>query len=139
MSSVFTKIINSDLPGYFVWRDEVCVSFLSINPVSPGHALIVPVMEIDHWLDLPHEVNSHLMHVAQIVGLAQMAAFNPSRVGMLIAGLEVPHTHLHVIPMQGMGDLDLSRAEVSVDHTALAATAEKLLSAIVRNGHTPEL
>ena len=135
--SVFTKIIEGDLPGHFIWKDDMCVSFLSINPVSPGHALVVPIMEIDHWLDLPNGVNSHLMHVAQIVGLAQMATFNPSRVGMLIAGLEVPHTHLHVIPMQDMRDLDLSRARESVQHGELAANAVKILSSIIENGHNP--
>ena len=136
MSSVFTKIIQGDLPGYFVWKDDTCVSFLSINPVSPGHALIVPIMEIDHWLDLPDDVNSHLMQVAQVIGIAQMAAFNPSRIGMLIAGFEVPHTHLHVIPMQGMSDLDLSLAAKTVDHDHLAGNAEKLRSAITNNGYT---
>ncbi len=137
MSSVFTKIIDGELPGHFVWRDETCVSFLSINPVSNGHALVIPILEIDHWLELPAEVNAHLMGIAQIVGEAQMIAFSPLRVGMLIAGLEVPHTHLHVIPMQGMQDLDLSNAAAVVDQEKLAGNAQMLKESLISIGHDP--
>ena len=136
MSSVFTKIINGELPGHFVWKDEVCVSFLSINPIANGHTLVVPLLEIDHWLDLPQDVNTHLMQIAQIIGEGQMTAFNPLRVGMIIAGLEVPHTHLHVIPMQGMEDLDFSRATAFVDQGKLAESAQILRDAIISNGYT---
>ena len=72
MSSVFTKIMNGELPGHFVWSDETCVSFLSINPVTNGHTLVIPRLEVDHWLDLPSEVIMHLMHIAQIIGRGQM-------------------------------------------------------------------
>ena len=137
MSSVFTKIIDGELPGPFVWKDETCVSFLSINPVSAGHTLVIPILEIDHWLDLPDEVNAHLMRIAQIVGRAQMMAFSPLRIGMLIAGLEVPHTHLHVIPIQGMQDLDLSNAKTVVDHEKLAANAQMLKESLLHIGHDP--
>ncbi len=137
MSSVFTKIIDGELPGHFIWRDETCVSFLSINPVSDGHALVIPILEIDHWLELPAEVNAHLMGIAQIVGEAQMMAFRPLRVGMLIAGLEVPHTHLHVIPMQGMQDLDLTNAAAVVDHKKLAGNAQVLRESLISIGHDP--
>ncbi|MDG2301484.1 MAG: HIT family protein [Acidimicrobiales bacterium] len=135
MSSVFTKIINGSLPGHFLWKDNTCVSFLSINPISQGHALIVPEMEIDHWLDLPPEVNKHLIEIGQIIGLAQMTVYEPLRVGMVIAGLEVPHTHLHVIPMDGMKDLDFSNASTSVDNNELAKNAAMLRNAIKSRGH----
>jgi len=135
MSSVFTKIINGSLPGHFLWRDDTCVSFLSINPISQGHALIVPEMEIDHWLDLPPEVNKHLIEIGQIIGLAQMTVYGPLRVGMVIAGLEVPHTHLHVIPMDGMKDLDFSNASMSVDNNQLAKNATMLRNEIESLGY----
>jgi len=135
MSSVFTKIMKGELPGHFVWSDETCVSFLSINPVTDGHALVVPRLEVDHWLDLQSEVVAHLMCVAQIVGKGQMQAFRPLRVGQLIAGLEVPHTHLHVIPMQGMSDLDLTKIPTVVDKGTLKNTAKKLRNAIISMGH----
>ena len=135
MSSVFTKIINGSLPGHFLWRDNTCVSFLSINPISQGHALIVPEMEIDHWLDLPPEVNKHLIEIGQIIGLAQMTVYEPLRIGIVIAGLEVPHTHLHVIPMNGMKDLDFSNASMSVDNNQLAKNATTLRNEIESLGY----
>jgi histidine triad (HIT) family protein len=135
MSSVFTKIINGSLPGHFLWRDNTCVSFLSINPISQGHALIVPEMEIDHWLDLPPEVNKHLIEIGQIIGQAQMDVYKPLRIGMVIAGLEVPHTHLHIIPMDGMQDLDFSNASMSADNNELSDNATQLKNAIKSRGH----
>lgn len=128
MSSVFTKILAGDLPGHFLHRDEVCAVFLSINPISPGHALVVPREEVSHWLDLSPEVNSHLMKVAQRVGKAQMEVFQPARVGMIIAGFEVPHTHLHVVPINKESDLSFANAASSVDHAELAELASRLSS-----------
>lgn len=128
MASVFTMIINRDLPGHFVWEDEDCVAILSINPTQTGHALVLPRAEIDHWLDVPPELAAHLFVVAQKVGGAQMAAFGPPRVGLVIAGHEVPHTHLHVIPMFGIGDLSFANAKDSVPPEELAQAAETLRS-----------
>ena len=136
MPSVFTKIIAGDLPGHFVWKDELSVAFLSINPIAPGHTLVIPKLEVDHWLDLPHEINTHLIKVAQIIGHGLMAAFRPLRVGLIIAGLEVPHTHLHAIPMEGMQDLDFSKATITADQSALAANALLLKNALESKGHS---
>ena len=136
MPSVFSKIISGDLPGHFVWKDELSVAFLSINPIASGHTLVIPKLEVDHWLDLPPEINAHLVQLAQIIGNAQMVAFNPLRVGMIIAGLEVPHTHLHIIPMEGMHDLDFSRASTTADQSALAANALLLKNALESKGHS---
>ena len=136
MPSVFSKIISGDLPGHFVWKDELSVAFLSINPIASGHTLVIPKLEVDHWLDLPPEINAHLVQLAQIIGNAQMVAFNPLRVGMIIAGLEVPHTHLHIIPMEGMHDLDFSRASTIVDQSALADNALLLKNALESQGHS---
>ncbi len=109
--TLFTRIIDGEIPGTFVWRDDQCVSFLSINPVNPGHALVVPRAEVDVWLDLEPPLAAHLMTVSQMVGRAVQSAFSPLRVGLLIAGLEVPHTHLHVMPIHAdESDLHLDRA-----------------------------
>ena len=137
MSSVFTKIISGELPGHFIWKDDICAAFLSINPIATGHTLVVPVLEVDHWLDLPPDTNSHLINVAQIIGQAQMTAYNPERVGIVIAGFEVPHTHLHVIPINGMQDLDFTRAATTVDQSLLSAAAVDLTSALIENGNSP--
>lgn len=127
---MFTRIIDGEIPGAFVWRDEACVSFLSINPVNPGHALVVPRTEVDHWLDLEPSLAAHLMEVAQTVGLAVQSAFSPVRVGLLIAGLEVPHTHLHVMPIHaGESDLHLDRAGTA-DPADLATHAEAIRAAL---------
>ena len=130
MASVFTKIIRGELPGRFVWRDERAVAFLTIEPIRPGHTLVVPVEEVDHWTDLDTELAKHLMEVAQAVGRAQMRAFSPRRVGMAIAGLEVPHVHLHVIPIDRMSDLDFSRAERHPDDDAMDDAAARIREAL---------
>ena len=134
MPSVFTRIINGELPGRFVWRDELCAVFLSIAPLRPGHALVVPRAEVDHWIDLPADTATHLMAVAQIVGKAQQAAFTPARVGLLIAGFEVPHVHVHVVPTMGMRDLDFANADVRADAAGLDAAAGKLRAALRAQG-----
>ena len=113
MTSVFTRIINGELPGRFVWKDPECVAFLSIAPLRPGHTLVFPRVEVDHWLDADPALLSHLTTTAQIIGRAQMAAFRPTRVGLIIAGLEVPHLHIHAVPIRGMQDLDFGNADTS--------------------------
>ena len=130
MASIFTKIIDGDLPGHFVWRDDICVAFLSIAPLQPGHTLVVPREEVDHWLDLEPEVNAHLMRVAQAIGKAQAAAFEPIKVGMMIAGLEVAHVHYHVVPIRGVHDLDFANAKGNTAKEALAAAADRLRAAL---------
>lgn len=135
MATLFTRIIDGEIPGRFVWKDETCVVFLTIAPITTGHALVVPRAEVDHWIDLDDDVAAHLMVVAKAVGAAQIDAFSPARVGMIIAGLEVPHTHLHVIPIESERDLDFAKADGSVPGDALDAAAERLRAALVAKGH----
>ncbi len=135
MPSIFTRIIQGELPGRFVWRDERAVAFLTIAPLRPGHTLVVPVEEIDHWLDCDPDLTSHLTAVAQSIGKAVQEAFAPTKVGLMIAGLEVPHVHLHVVPIDGLHDLDFARADQSPDPAAMDAAAEKLRAALRAAGH----
>lgn len=137
MPTIFTRIIDGELPGRFVWRDERCVAFLSINPLQHGHTLVVPVDEVDHWIDLDPDLNTHLMRVSQIIGEAQMAAFSPVRIGLMIAGLEVPHVHLHVVPIRGMRDLDFANAASNPDPAGLDTAAEAIVAELRRAGHSP--
>lgn len=130
MPSVFTRIIQGELPARFVWKDELCVVFLSIAPLRPGHALVVPRAEVEHWIDLPPVTAAHLMQVAQTIGKAQQAAFNPARVGLMIAGFEVPHVHVHVVPIDGMQDLDFASADVQARAPALDDAATRLRAAL---------
>jgi histidine triad (HIT) family protein len=135
VATIFTRIIEGELPGRFVWRDERCVAFLTINPLRPGHTLVVPRAEVDHWLDLDPEIAAHLMTVAQQIGKALQRGFGRARVGLIIAGLEVPHTHLHVVPFDQMADLDFRRADPSPDPAALDRAADLIRAALRELGH----
>lgn len=136
MSTLFTKIIEGDIPGRFVWRDDEIVAFLTINPITPGHTLVVPIAEVDHWLDLPTPLAERCMAVGQVIGRAQMAAFSPARIGMIIAGLEVPHTHLHLIPIDREADLSFARADLSPEPAALDDAAQRIRIALRELGRS---
>lgn len=126
MSTIFTRIIAGEIPGTFVWRDDRCVAFMSINPIAHGHVLVVPIDEIDHWLDAPADLVAHLFEVTRVVGLAQRAAFSCERVGVIVAGYEVPHTHVHVIPTRSMADVSFANAAASVERDELESAAEAI-------------
>ena len=102
MPSIFTKIIDGEIPGVFVWRDPQCVAILSIAPMNPGHTLVVPRREVDHWIDLEPVLARHLFTVARTIGKAQEQAFHPRRIGVMIVGDEVPHAHIHVVPINSV-------------------------------------
>ena len=129
MASIFTMIINGDIPGHFVYRDDECVAFLSIEPLTEGHTLIVPILEVDHWIDLEPDLAAHLMKVAQRVGQAIDAVYSPHRVGLLIVGDEVPHVHIHVTPISSARDLDFVNAG-SATSEELATVATRLRGAL---------
>ncbi len=126
MATLFTRIIQGELPGRFVWRDALCVSFLTINPLRPGHILVVPIAEVDHWLDLDPSLARHLMDVSQSLGKALQRAFQPTKVGLMIAGLEVPHVHLHLVPIEEVHDLDFARQDPDPAPEALDAAATRI-------------
>jgi histidine triad (HIT) family protein len=130
MATIFTKIIDGDIPGTFVWRDDVCVALLSINPLADGHVLVVPRAEVAHWIDLPAATNEHLMRVAHTIGLAQQVAYDCERVGLIIAGYEVPHTHVHVIPTTHMGQLSFANAAASISRESLDEHAGRIRTAL---------
>lgn len=129
MSSVFSRIINGELPGHFVWTDDTCVVFLTIEPLTPGHCLVVPRAEIDQWVDLPQEIADHLFRVARRVGKTLQEVFGSTRVGLMIQGFEVPHTHVHVWPTNSPGDFDLANTRPA-EAEELAAVAERLRAAL---------
>lgn len=135
MPTIFTRIIDGELPGHFVWRDEAAVAFLSINPLRTGHTLVVPRAEVDHWLDLDVATNRHLTEVAHHIGNAISRVWSPPRVGTIIAGFEVPHVHIHVFPTWGMSDFDFSQAAPHVDREELAAAAASIREELSAAGH----
>jgi histidine triad (HIT) family protein len=128
MATIFARIINGELPGTFVWRDDKTVAFMSINPLARGHVLVVPIVEVDHWIDLDTDLAAYLFDVARVIGVAQHKAFGCERVGLIIAGYEVPHTHVHVIPTNSMSHLSFANAATSVDPAELEAAAEAIRS-----------
>ena len=111
MASIFTRIINGDLPGRFVYEDDDVVAFLTIEPMSQGHTLVVPRAEIDQWQNIDTAVFGRIMSVAQLVGKAVCRAFDADRAGVIIAGLEVPHLHVHVFPTRSLSDFGFANVD----------------------------
>jgi histidine triad (HIT) family protein len=134
--TVFSRIIAGELPGRFVWKDDSCVVFLSIRPLRPGHALVVPRAEVDHWLDLDAGLLDHLFATAQAIGKAQMAAFKPARIGVVVAGLEVPHCHIHVVPIRGVHDLDFGNQDPNPDPAVMDDAAQALRRELSKLGYS---
>jgi diadenosine tetraphosphate (Ap4A) HIT family hydrolase len=135
MTTVFSRIIAGELPARFVWTDDHAVAFLSVNPLGPGHTLVVPRTEVDHWVDAPPELLGHLTAVAQAVGVAVRDVWAPPRVGLLVAGFEVPHLHVHVFPAADMAAFDFANAARTVDPGEQDGHAHALRSALRAAGH----
>jgi histidine triad (HIT) family protein len=135
MPSVFSRIIEGELPARFVWKDDSCVAFLSINPLRPGHVLVVPRQEVDHWIELDPGLIAHVFQTAQAIGKAQMAAFKPARIGLAVAGLEVPHCHIHVVPIRGVHDLDFGNQDPNPDPGMMDASAQTLRTELRNLGY----
>jgi histidine triad (HIT) family protein len=130
VASIFTRIINGEIPGRFLWKDDVCVAVLDVRPLARGHALVIPRAEVDQWTDLPADTAAHLMTVAHAVGNAQKALLSPARIGLMIAGFEVPHVHVHVVPMDSMAALDFGQADPSPDDADLDRLQASLVEAL---------
>jgi diadenosine tetraphosphate (Ap4A) HIT family hydrolase len=135
MSTVFTKIIRGDLPGRFVWSDEQVVGFLSINPLGPGHTLVVPRAEIDQWVDADAALVAHLTGVAHAIGAAVRNIWQPPRIGLMVAGFEVPHLHVHVFPAWNMAAFDFANAARSVDDAEQDGYRDQLRARLRAAGH----
>jgi histidine triad (HIT) family protein len=135
MTTLFTKIIDGELPGRFVWSDDRAVGFLSINPLGPGHTLVVPRAEVDHWVDADAELVAHLTAVSHTIGQAVQGIWAPPRVGLLVAGFEVPHLHVHVFPAWDMAAFDFANAATSVDDVEQDANQSALKAALRDAGH----
>jgi histidine triad (HIT) family protein len=136
VASIFSKIIAGELPARFVWKDDHCVAFLSIRPLRPGHVLVVPSEEIDHWIDLDVGLLARLAETAQAIGKAQMAGFKPARIGVMLAGLEVPHCHIHVVPIRGVHDLDFDNQDPDPDPAMMDDAAATLRHELRKLGYS---
>ena len=129
MASVFTLIMEGKIPGNFVYEDDIAVAILTIQPIREGHVLVIPRVEVDQWSDLPVDTAAHLMAVSHKIANAMKTLFPCTRIGLMIAGLEVPHTHVHLVPIDSMDDLSFAFAK-NAEGEALKKTAEKIRAAV---------
>jgi diadenosine tetraphosphate (Ap4A) HIT family hydrolase len=132
MASVFTKIINGELPGRFVYEDADVVAFLTIQPMTQGHTLVVPRAEIDQWQDVEPAAFSKVMAVSQLIGKAVCKAFDVERAGVIIAGLEIPHLHVHVFPARELSDFGFANVDPSPSQESLDEAQGKIKDAIAQ-------
>jgi histidine triad (HIT) family protein len=129
MTSIFTRIINREIPAHIVAEDERYLAFLDINPLVVGHTLVVPKKEVDFIFDLDDETLSGLNLFAKKVALAIKKSISCKRVGVAVIGLEVPHAHIHLVPMNSMSDLNFTRAKLNPAREELIEAAEKIRKA----------
>ena len=130
MPSIFTKIINREIPGYIVAEDERYIAFLDINPLVLGHTLVVPKKEIDFIFDLDDDTLAGLNVFAKKVAHAIKKVVPCRRIGVAVIGLEVPHTHVHLVPMSSMGDLNFTRPKLNPSKVELEGVAKKIKEAL---------
>jgi len=135
MASIFSKILSREIPGHFVWEDDLCFSIMTIQPIREGHLMVIPKLEVNHWDDVPPETAAHLMLVAQKIAKAIKGIIPCKRIGVSVVGLEVPHTHIHLIPINNMGDLDFSRAK-KIASKKLAIIAKKIKKSLQARGYS---
>ncbi len=128
MSTIFTKIVNGEIPCHKIAEDENYLAFLDITPLAEGHTLVIPKKEIDYIFDLDDDLLAGLMLFAKQIAPALQQAVPCRRIGVSVIGLEVPHTHIHLIPLNSMNDINFTREKMKVTQEELKATAEKITS-----------
>ena len=126
MATIFTKIINREIPGHIVAEDDHFIAFLDINPLVMGHCLVVPKVEVDYIFDLEDEALSGLLIFSKKVAKAVKKVVPCLRIGVAVIGLEVPHTHVHLVPLNSMDDINFSRSKLNPSHEDLSALARKI-------------
>lgn len=130
MASIFTKIINREIPAHIIAEDDNYIAFLDIMPLVKGHLLVVPKVEVDYVFDLEEEVYSGLQLFAMKVAKAQKKVISCTRIGVAVIGLEVPHVHIHLVPMDTMDDLNFTRPKLKFSDEEMEATAAKIREAL---------
>ncbi|MFC5623354.1 HIT family protein [Algoriphagus winogradskyi] len=130
MATIFTKIINREIPGHIVAEDENYIAFLDIMPLVKGHVLVVPKKEVDYIFDLEPEVLSGLHLFAQQVAKAIDKTIKCTRVGVAVIGLEVPHVHVHLVPLSSMEDINFNRPKLKLSNEELAEISERIREAV---------
>ncbi|WKD85787.1 putative HIT-like protein [Polaribacter huanghezhanensis] len=126
MSSIFTKIINQEIPSYKIAEDDYFYAFLDINPNAKGHTLVIPKKEVDKLFDLDAETYLGLMQFAQKVAKALEKTIPCNRIGMSVVGLEVPHAHVHLIPINRVSDINFTSKKLKMQHEDFVKLADEI-------------
>lgn len=129
MSTLFTKIINREIPGHIVAENDKFIAFLDIMPLVAGHTLVVPKKEVDYIFDHDNETLSSMIVFAKQVAKAIKDTVPCKRVGIAVIGLEVPHTHVHLVPLKTMDDINFTRPKLKPSHSELSAVASQIAKA----------
>lgn len=128
MATIFTRIINGEIPSYKIAEDERFFAFLDINPLAKGHTLVIPKSETDYIFDLPDETLGDMMVFAGRVAKAIQAVVPCTKVGVTVIGLEVPHAHIHLIPISSIYDMDFSKPKLKLDRETFEELQEAIAS-----------
>lgn len=131
MSSIFSKIVQGEIPCHKIAEDDLFLAFLDVTPLVEGHTLVIPKKEIDYIFDLDPEVLAGLMKFAQRIAPAIKKAIPCKRIGVAVIGLEVPHAHVHLVPLNRMLDINFSQEKLKLSQESLAKTAELIRSFII--------
>ena len=134
MSSLFTRIRQGELPGHLLWNDGTCFAILTIKPIREGHLLVIPHQEVDHWDDMDEALTQHVFTVSRLLSRTMRSLFPCEKVGMMIAGLEVRHAHIHLVPITAISDLNFSLAQER-DEEAQCLTAARIRQSLRDAGH----
>lgn len=129
MPSIFTKIINGEIPSWKIAESSQFYAFLDINPLAKGHTLVVPKLEIDYIFDLPDDTLSEMMVFSKKVGKAIESTVKCERIGVSVLGLEVPHAHIHLIPINNIGDINFSKARLDMSDSEIQNVANSIARA----------
>jgi diadenosine tetraphosphate (Ap4A) HIT family hydrolase len=135
MPTLFSSIISGDIPGRFIWADDTAVALLTIGPITSGHTLVVPRREVNHWTDADDDLLAHLIQVAKRIGAAQRTEWNAPRAGLMVAGFEVPHLHVHVWPVFDLTDFGFDKVDSDPEPAALDEAARRLRERLLADGH----
>lgn len=130
MSSIFSKIINRELPGHIVAEDDNCIAFLDINPLAKGHTLCVPKKEVDNLFDLDDDMYNKLQLFTKKVAIGLDKVIDCERIGVTVIGLEVPHAHIHLIPINSIYDMDFKQEKLKLDDEEFKEIAEKIKKSV---------
>lgn len=125
VATLFTRIVNGEIPCHKIAEDDRFLAFLDIHPINPGHTLVIPKKEIDYFFDLDDALLGGIMAFSKKIAVALKKAVECRRIGIMVAGIEVPHAHVHLVPIQAVGDLNFARAKPAAQEQ-LAAMAAKI-------------